>query len=357
MRDVLNRRGLVALALALAASLAGDTLLAQAETPPAGAAPLPAEATAAEPEVVLDSIVVTAQKREEDIQKVPISITTFDAEQLRLLTAGGADVKFLSGRVPSLILESSFGRAFPRFYIRGLGNTDFDLNASQPVSMVVDEIVLENPVVKGMPLFDLERTEVLRGPQGTFFGRNTPAGVVKFDTVKPSQVSDGFFRASYGTFDNIDVQAAYGGAITETFSARASVLYQSQGDWVDNGFTGEKEALGGFDTTAARVQFLWEPNERLDALLNVHGWSLDGTARIFRANILKAGSNDLADDFDQDEVFQDGLNDQTIDAYGASFKLDYDFGGLTLTSVTGYETISKMYSRGDIDGGFGAVYA
>jgi iron complex outermembrane receptor protein len=89
--------------------------------------------------------------------------------------------------VPSLNIESSFGRAFPRFYIRGYGNTDFRLNASQPVSLVYDDVVQENPILKGFPAFDLERIEVLRGPQGTLFGRNTPAGVVKFESAKPGQ--------------------------------------------------------------------------------------------------------------------------------------------------------------------------
>ena len=358
MRDLPIRLRMGTFLLALATAFWGGPSWAQA--PAAAPQPAATEAPAAdeaEPEVVLDTITVTAQKREENIQKVPISISTFDAEQLQLLSAGGADVKFLSGRVPSLVLESSFGRAFPRFYIRGLGNTDFDLNASQPVSMVVDDVVLENPVVKGMPLFDLDRTEVLRGPQGTLFGRNTPAGVVKFDTKRPSAVRDGFVRASFGTYDNIDVQAAIGGALSETLSARASVLYQSQSDWIDNGYTGKKNDLGGYDTQALRVQFLWEPNDRFDALLNLHGWSLDGTARVFRANILKHGTNDLTSDFRQDEVFLDGRNEQTIDAMGASFKFDYDFGGAKLTSITGYEAIDKMFSRGDIDGGFGAVFA
>ncbi len=304
---------------------------------------------------VLDVIVVTAQRREEDPKEVPISLSTLNEEQMEILTTGGVDVRFLSGRVPSLQIESSFGRAFPRFYIRGLGNTDFDLNASQPVSMVYDEVVLENPVVKGMPLFDLERTEVLRGPQGTLFGRNTPAGVVKFDSKKPTREKDGFARLSYGTFDTVDFRGAIGGPLTETLSARFSLLYQSKSDWVDNGFTGRNNALGGYDNYAARLQFLWEPNERFSGLLNLHTWDVDGTARIFRANIIQPGTNAFTSDFDQEMIFQDGLNQQDISAHGGVLKLDYDLGSSTLTSITGFETLD-MLSRGDIDGGFGAVF-
>ncbi|MDX1643914.1 MAG: TonB-dependent receptor plug domain-containing protein, partial [Thermoanaerobaculia bacterium] len=169
-------------------------------------------------EGVVETITVTAQKREQDPQDVPISLSTLDTEQVDLLTAGGADVKFLSGRVPSLVMESSFGRAFPRFYIRGLGNTDFDLNASQPVSLVYDEVVLENPIVKGMPIWDIERVEVLRGPQGTLFGRNTPAGIVKFDSRKPTREFESYVRGSYGTFDTVDARAAISGPLSETVS-------------------------------------------------------------------------------------------------------------------------------------------
>jgi len=354
IRMTQRRTAIVPLALALAWPAAA--LDAQQQEPATTAEESTEQGATTEPPTVLDEIVVTAQKREENIQDVPASVTALDAEKIDLLSLGGADVKFLSGRVPSLVMESSFGRAFPRFYIRGLGNTDFDLNASQPVSMIVDEVVLENPVIKGMPLFDLERTEVLRGPQGTLFGRNTPAGIVKFDTKKPTQEFDATVRASYGTYDTVNVQAAVGGGLTPTLSARASVLYQHQSDWVDNRHTGEKNALGGYDTSAYRLQFLWEPSDGFSALVNLHGWNLDGTARIFRANILKAGSNDLVDDFKQDVVYQDGLNEQTIDAYGGVLKLEWDLGGAVLTAVSGYETLD-MYSRGDIDGGFGASFA
>src|SRR5690606_1442237 len=94
------------------------------ESPPAD----PAEA------VTLDALEVTAQRRVENIQDVPVSISVLSGEKLDVLGSGGTDVRFLSGRVPSLNIESSFGRAFPRFYIRGYGNTDFRLNTSQPVS-------------------------------------------------------------------------------------------------------------------------------------------------------------------------------------------------------------------------------
>jgi iron complex outermembrane receptor protein len=356
--DSLKRLAWVA-ALRVYALLASDSLAfaqqpAKEEPPPQKP---PAEVEGVKLPVILEEVTVTAQKREENVQEVPISLSTLSADQIDLLSSGGADVTAFSGRVPSLLLESSFGHAFPRFYIRGLGNTDFDLNASQPVSMVVDEVVLENPVVKGMPLFDVERLEVLRGPQGTLFGRNTPAGIVKFDTRKPSQERSGFIQASYGTHDNVDVKGAIGGRLSDTVSARVSGLYQSASDWIDNTFTGEKNALGGQTTFAGRGQLLWKPNDSFDALVNVHGWDLDGTARIFRANILKKGTNELVDGYEQDKVAQDGLNAQMIRALGGVLRLNYDFGHAKLTSVTGYEKLTKMYSRGDIDGGYGAVYA
>nr|MBP7915532.1 Plug domain-containing protein [Vitreoscilla sp.] len=118
----------------------------------------------------LQTITVTAERRSENILEVPSSISTINPELLDVLATSGQDVRVLSGRVPSLNIESSFGRAFPRFYIRGYGNTDFRLNASQPVSLVYDDIVQENPILKGFPAFDLDRVEVLRGPQGTLFG-------------------------------------------------------------------------------------------------------------------------------------------------------------------------------------------
>ena len=332
------RRSLLALALAA-------PLLASAQD----------SATADRDAVTLDALEVTAQRRVENIQDVPVSISTLSGEKLGVLASGAGDVRFLSGRVPSLNIESSFGRAFPRFYIRGLGNTDFDLNASQPVSLVYDDVVQENPILKGFPVFDLERIEVLRGPQGTLFGRNSPAGVVKFESAKPSQEAGGYTRIAAGTDGLWNVEGAWGGPLTDRWSVRVSALYQRREDSVDNTHPGAaNDGLEGFDESAARVQFLYE-GEDFEALFNLHGRHLNGTARVFRANIIQPGTNDFVPGFDRDRVALDGQNFSELDSQGGSARLRWDLGDHNLYSITGYETVETI-NRGDIDGGFGAVF-
>ncbi len=305
---------------------------------------------------VLEEIIVTAQKREQNLKDVPISVTAIKGEQFQDFAAAGEDIRALSGRVPGLNAESSNGRVAPRFYIRGLGNTDFDLAASQPVSIIMDDVVMENVVLKSFPLFDIERIEVLRGPQGTLFGRNTPAGIIKFDTRKPSQEANGYASINIGSLDVVNVESAYGAPISDTVSMRVSGIYSHRGDFIDNGYTGEENAMGGFNELAGRIQVLFEPNDKFDALVNLHARTLEGTSSIFRANIVN-GSNDLNANYDAKTVwFDEGNNNpQEYDSKGMSIKMNYDLGGSILTSITAYET-ANGYSLGDIDGGYGAVY-
>jgi len=336
-----------ALAIAIAALIfPAHAVLAQEA--PATQAPAQQSAT------TLDTVQVTAQRKVENIQDVPVSVSTVSGEKLEALTSGGTDVRFLSGRVPSLNIESSFGRAFPRFYIRGYGNTDFRLNTSQPVSLVYDDVVQENPILKGFPVFDVDQVEVLRGPQGSLFGRNSPAGVVKFESVRPTQELGGYGKVGYGSDDMWNFEGAIGGGLTDQWSARASVLFQRRDDWVENTYPGPNDGFEGYDESAARVQALFE-GEGFEALFNVHARHLNGTARLFRANIIKPGTNDLVDGFDEDKVSVDGFNHSELDSKGANARLSWDLGSYKLHSITGYESV-ETYSRGDIDGGFGAVF-
>ena len=310
-------------------------------------------------EAALEQITVTAQKRTQSIQEVPISVATLSGEKFESLFSGGEDILALAVRVPGLYAESSNGRVAPRFYIRGLGNTDFDLAASQPVSIIMDEVVMENVVLKSFPLFDVQQVEVLRGPQGTLFGRNTTAGIIKFDTVKPTQDLEGYAKAGFGSYGTMNFEGAISGGLTDDLSARLSVLSQERDDYIDNAFTGENDAIGGFDEKAWRLQLLWEPSADFSALLNVHGRDLEGTASIFRANVFDKGSNDLNANYDRETVFYDGdlegdgidNNPQAYEGFGASLKLEYDMDDVTFTSISAIETADGS-SLGDVDGGF-----
>ncbi|MBL8301582.1 MAG: TonB-dependent receptor, partial [Ideonella sp.] len=290
---------------------------------------------------------------------VPSSVSTLSGEKLDVINSSGQDVRMLSGRVPSLNIESSFGRAFPRFYIRGYGNTDFRLNASQPVSLVYDDVVQENPILKGFPLFDLARVEVLAGPQGTLFGRNTPAGVVKFDSVKPSKKLDAYGSISFGTYQTVNVEGAGNVQLGDALSARISGQVQHRKDWVTNsrpdGVAVPSGKLEGYDDGALRLQALYAPGGDVNALFNLHHRHLSGTARLFRANVIKRGSNDLVDGFDKARVSTDGQNDQKLENTGGSARLSWNLGGVKLYSITGVETL-RSFSRGDIDGGYGAAF-
>ena len=311
----------------------------------------------AEEVVKMEEVVVTARKREQRSVEVPLSVSSIRGEKFAALRSSGMDVRFLSNRTPSLQMESSFGRIFPRFYIRGLGNTDFDLNASQPVSVLYDGVVLENALLKGFPAFDLDRVEVLRGPQGTLFGRNTPAGIVKFESARPTQTLEGYGQLSYGRFKTSNFEGAVSGPLVPSvLSARLSLLAQWRDDWIDNTHTNEEGALGGHRDLAGRLQLLWIPMPELEARLKFHARDLDGTARLFRANILSKGETGLISDFTRDRIAHDGRNEQTLSTRGLAVEVRYDIGDFQLVSLTGVEQLTN-FSRGDIDGGYGAVFS
>jgi outer membrane receptor protein involved in Fe transport len=345
------------------AAWAGSTVLAAAFTFAAPAAAQEAEAAAAD-SGQLDTIIVTANRRQENLQDVAVSAEILDQARVDTIFSAAGDVTALAGSVPGLNIESSNGRVAPRFYIRGLGNTDFDLAASQPVSVLLDEVVLENVTLKSFPIFDVERVEVLRGPQGTLFGRNTPAGIVKVDSIKPGQETDVRASLSFASLDTITLNGAVGAPIIEDkLAIRVAAQLQRRGDWIDNGFTGEENALGGFTDFAVRGQLLFTPTERASILASVNYRDLNGSSTFFRANILGPSilqpnnTNGLNENYDRGTVFYDagGGNQANYQQMGATLTASYEFDGATLTSITSHWT-SEGSSRGDIDGGFGASF-
>ena len=129
---------------------------------------------------------------------------------------------------------------------------------------------------------------MLRGPQGTLFGRNTPAGIVKVESARPTWEWEGYGRVSYGRFDSVNFEGALSGPlIPSVLAARASLLVQRRSDWIDNTYTGKtytrkNKALGGYDDIAGRVQFVWTPVENFSGRFKVHVRDFDSNARVFR---------------------------------------------------------------------------
>ena len=310
-------------------------------------------------QAVLEEIVVTAQKREQNIQDVPISITRMSGQWLASKFTGGGDVLELASTVPGLHVESSNGRLSPRFYMRGLGNADFTAAASQPVSIVFDEVPMEKASLKSFPIFDLDDIEVIRGPQGTLFGRNTTAGILKFDSRRPTEETEGYIKASGGNKGTVNVEGAIGGTLVEnTLMGRFSFITQHRSNWVNNAHTGENDAMGGFDIYAGRAQLLWTPSDDFSALLLYQHQDQGGnSASLFRANVFDRGSNKLNDNYKRDTVWFDGGNNNPakIKSFGVTLKMDWDVGNHTFTSITSYQDIYDRFARGDIDGGYGCL--
>ncbi len=340
-----HRVSLTVLALSLGAAFPMQAALAQA-------APAP---EAKKDVSQLEAVIVTGSRRAENLKEVPLSISAIKSEELDTYNASGQDIRALSGKVPSLNIESDYGRTFPRFYIRGLGNTDFDMNASQPVGLVYDDVVQESIALKGFPVFDMAQVELLRGPQGTLFGRNSPAGVMKFDSAKPTKRLEGYANLGFGRWSAANLEAAVNVPINDDLQMRVAGLVQRQDDRVHNPIAGATADLEGYNDKAVRVQALYK-NSGFEGLFKVQARDYKGTATTFRANIIKKGTNDFVDGYDDAYYPTDGYNSQTLKSSEVSARLRWDFTGVSLYSITSHAR-AKFYSRGDVDGGFGAPYA
>ncbi len=304
-------------------------------------------------DLALEEVLVTAQKREQSLEDVPISVSVISGQLVEEYLSGAQDIRALAARVPGLNIETSNGRTQPRFYLRGLGNIDFDVNANQPVAMVFDDIFLENNTLRSIPLFDIERVEVLKGPQGTLFGRNTNAGAIMVRSVQPSSDRNGYVRFSGGSRGAINIEGASNFGMSETASVRVAVKHQERSKWIDNVLNGEGYDYGGFEETAYRVQFMYAPNDAFSALLKLHGFDQDGSdPNVFYANAIEVGSSGVRAGFNPRAAFHDSeVATMRTHHRGAALNLEWAFSDTTsLTSITGIDTLENFQSA-DVDGG------
>ena len=160
---------------------------------------------------VIDEIVVTAQKREQNVQDVGIAISAVTGEQMRQL--GYTNAQQVTSMAPGVHTVQPNGEANYAIAMRGVASSDFTTNVESPVAVYLDEVYISQMSGTGFMLFDMERVEMLRGPQGTLYGRNATGGLAHFITVKPSQEAGGYGQLTVGRYDQIKFEGAAGGPI------------------------------------------------------------------------------------------------------------------------------------------------
>jgi iron complex outermembrane recepter protein len=184
-------------------------------------------------------IVVTAQRREENVQDVPIAISAFSAEQLA--AQGISNTLQLGQYVPNLVAQNNTGLGSANaYYLRGLGNTESIATFDPPIGTYVDDIYISRQNANNLSLFDVERVEVLRGPQGTLFGRNTTGGAINTIMRQPGDEFGGYAEIGYGSFNRILARASVDVPLSDTFGAKISGYYQNDRGYVRNVTTGER---------------------------------------------------------------------------------------------------------------------
>ena len=319
---------------------------------------LPLPATADEVSATgLAEVVVTAERKSEKLQDVPVAVTALSAQELA--ERGVRQAGDITASVPNMLLNLPYGpEAQPTFTLRGVTTQDFSQNQSSPIAMYVDEVYKPVGAVQALQTFDLDRVEVLRGPQGTLYGKNATGGAVNFYSRNPSLAEyEGYATLGGGNFDDRSVRAAVGGPIIQdALGWRAAVYYEKRDGWVHSVApdyipgTPAVEALNGVNALAARLTLLARPTDALTATLKLAATRSGGTP--YGAHAIAndpnatgfSGSIDWFDNGAKYAVHKDIRNDS------ASLKLDWRLGSFaTLSSVSGFD-YGRWYEKSD-DGG------
>lgn len=227
----------------------------------------------------LEEIVVTATKRAENIQDVSVSITAFTSEDLH--GTGTNFVHDLGKHTPGLLIQRSFG-VEPNVATRGVGSQDFEEVNARPTTMYSDEVPLLSTFMATSQMFDVERVEVLKGPQGTLYGRNSTGGAINIISNKPTKETEGMLRVGYDNYDTWSGEAVLSGSLTESVQGRVAVSFRNQGEgYFDvvgtpatlvNQSNGELNGEAGKDDIQAyRALVNWDVSDDLSVLFNVHG--------------------------------------------------------------------------------------
>jgi iron complex outermembrane receptor protein len=293
----------------------------------------------------IEKIQITAQKRTQNITEVGVTTTAFNGDMLEDLGIDSA--VDLGAHTPGLVAVNSTSGSTPIFAIRGIGLDDFSPNNTSGVGVYTDEVFASSPVYLGGQLFDIERVEVLKGPQGTLYGKNTTGGAINFITVKPTDDFEAFIEADYSSYQTVEITTAVGGALADTVNGRLSLNYaKSNEGWQTDDSTGEE--FGLIDTFAVRGQLGFEIGDSGTGLLRVY-------ANSDKSKPLSPDSEGIEDTFG-DESFSvlnspkdpakvsvgdlDVSRDES--GSGVALTLDYSFESFDVISISSWDQYDRV---------------
>lgn len=327
--------------------------------------PPPTEAAVAPPATALEAVVVTAQKREASLQNTPISLLAFDRRKLETLDIRG--VADLASNVPAMTVDPfPTNNAQLRLFIRGIGLIDAQVTQDAAVGVYIDGIYIARSAGLALDVADLARVEVLRGPQGTLYGRNATGGAVNLITRRPS--TTGFATTeslSYGSRNTLTTKADVNVPLGERFAVKLAAIRSTRDGFVEN--TGPGGDFGDHEDLGLRFDARWQPREWLDVDYSYDRSDIGNYNALFQAVIPSAvshGSADLFRNYAQSQTIysrrrldslatSEPLAESTTEISGHALTLDFDLGAVNLKYIGAYRELDdRTYS--DLGGGLGS---
>ena len=322
----------------------------------------------------IEEVIVTAQKRDQAITDVSVTMNAFTDEDMRVFRV--EDPTDIAQFVSNMDIKGTLGGVNPAITLRGVGLNDFNANNNPSVGVYIDDVFLASPAMLNSRMFDVERVEVLKGPQGTLYGRNTTGGAIKVVNRKPTHETDGYISLGAGDYDLMEIEGAIGGGLSDSVAGRLSVSYRDQGEsYHDNRLTGSD--FGDLESTTVRGQLLFEPSDTFTAHVTVHYAEIEGANSPFTIYGLLDPANPVNPDLsvnlcgpaqsgnfdnsqcsdafgileaDDGDPYTHTYNPPDAEKYivdtdvtGLSAELEWVFDTMTVTSVTGYESQDRVF--------------
>ncbi|HEY5680438.1 MAG TPA: TonB-dependent receptor plug domain-containing protein, partial [Pseudomonadales bacterium] len=312
--------------------------------------------------LAIEEVIVTAQKRAQSLQEVPIAVSAFDQRALEEYAFD--HIMDVANHVPNLNISTPFAASNPFISLRGIGNGgDFNPNIDSGVAVHIDDVFLQAPAGRLGQMFDLERLEVLRGPQGTLYGKNTTGGAINMISRKPGDEFEANMTFSAGDYDLLSFEGGVSfPIIQDKLAARIAITSNSRDGVAKNLYDGKR--VNDIDNQAGRAVVVFTPDDTLTATLTFHMFENSSTQRIGKGQVLLnesfqyerfpdgqidltnavqdfSGFNGFADDPDpyRVNVNNDGYED--VETWGTSLTIVKDWERFSLTSVTGYNDVER----------------